>query len=38
MVRGDANQRSAIPAFSDLHEAYSRHRLPVGPTLKFKAP
>ena len=36
MVRGDVNQRSAIPAFSDLHETYSRHRLPVGPTLKFK--
>ena len=36
MVRGDVNQRDAIPAFSDLSEEYSQFRLPVGPTLKFK--
>ena len=37
MVRGDVNQRDAIPAFSDLSDEYSQFRLPVGPTLKFKA-
>ena len=36
MVRGDVNQRDAIPAFSDLSDEYSQFRLPVGPTLKFK--
>lgn len=24
-----------IPAFADMHEDYSAHRLPVGPTLRF---
>lgn len=38
LVHGDVNQRSAIPAFSDLHQSYSLHRLPVGPTLKLRAP
>ncbi len=28
-------QSAAIPAFSDMDEAYSQYRLPVGPTLKF---
>jgi arylsulfatase A-like enzyme len=37
LLRGDApNASEAIPAFSDLSEAYSKHRLPVGPTLKFQ--
>lgn len=26
----------AIPAFADMHEDFSAHRLPVGPTLKFE--
>ena len=30
------NQIFPIPAFSDLHSDFSLHRLPVGPTLKFK--
>jgi hypothetical protein len=37
MVRDEVNQRDAIPAFSDLSDEYSQFRLPVGPTLKFKA-
>ena len=37
LLRGnDPNALEAIPAFADLAEAYSRHRLPVGPTLKFE--
>ena len=35
---GDLAQCHSIPAFSDLTPDYSRYRLPVGPTLKFKAP
>ena len=30
------NQSLQIPSFADLHPNYSAHRLPVGPTLKFK--
>ena len=37
LLRGDSpNAPESIPAFSDLDAAYSRHRLPVGPTLKFQ--
>ena len=37
LLRGDGpNAPEAIPAFADLAEAHSRHRLPVGPTLKFE--
>ena len=37
LLRGDdPNALEAIPAFSDLKEDHSRHRLPVGPTLKFQ--
>ena len=37
LLRGDdPNAPEAIPAFSDLKEDHSRHRLPVGPTLKFQ--
>jgi hypothetical protein len=35
---GESGRPAAIPAFSDMSEAYSRHRLPVGPTLKFETP
>ncbi len=30
------HQPFQIPSFADLHPDYSTHRLPVGPTLKFK--
>ena len=30
------NQIFPIDSFADLHSGYSLHRLPVGPTLKFK--
>ena len=30
------DQRSSLPTFSDLDERHSSHRLPVGPTLKFR--
>ena len=33
LVRED--RATAIPAFADMDEAYSAHRLPVGPTLRF---
>ena len=36
MVRDDVSARDAIPAFSDMDDAYHAHRLPVGPTLKFQ--
>ena len=37
LVRNDdLKGRGAIPAFSDMSEDYSRFRLPVGPTLKFR--
>ena len=32
----DLSRSSPIPAFADLSESYSRHRLPVGPTLRFQ--
>ena len=35
---GNLAQPQPIPAFSDLSPDYSRYRLPVGPTLKFKQP
>ena len=36
-LRGEDPKRAiAIPAFEDLHPDYSAHRLPVGPTLRFK--
>jgi hypothetical protein len=28
----------ALPAFGDMSDSYSAHRLPVGPTLKFATP
>ena len=37
LLRGDdPNASEPIPAFSDLKEDHSKHRLPVGPTLKFE--
>ena len=37
LLRGDdPNAPEPIPAFGDLAAAHSRHRLPVGPTLKFQ--
>ena len=37
LLRGnDPNAPEPIPAFADLAEDYSKHRLPVGPTLKFE--
>lgn len=37
LVRDNAvDKRGAIPGFSDMAEEYSKYRLPVGPTLKFK--
>ena len=39
MIKNGALTRTQpIPAFSDLSPDYSRHRLPVGPTFKFKQP
>ena len=35
---GNLAHPQSIPAFSDLSPHYSRHRLPVGPTLKFHTP
>ena len=35
---GHLAQPQPIPAFSDLSPDHSRHRLPVGPTLKFAQP
>jgi len=36
-VRPQTNaRRLSIPAFEDLNESYSRHRAPVGPTLRFE--
>ncbi len=29
-------RRFSIPAFEDLNDSYSRHRVPVGPTLRFE--
>ena len=34
LIRDD--QPAAIPAFADMNEAYSAHRVPVGPTFKFE--
>ncbi len=31
----DIGRRNPIPAFEDLSDSHSRHRAPVGPTLKF---
>jgi hypothetical protein len=31
-----SGRRAALPAFEDLSESYSRHRLPVGPTVRFR--
>ena len=37
LLRSDEqNTPLPIPAFADLKEDYSKHRLPVGPTLKFQ--
>ena len=30
------NQIFPIPSFADLHSDYSKFRIPVGPTLRFK--
>ncbi|MEK6233439.1 MAG: sulfatase-like hydrolase/transferase, partial [Planctomycetales bacterium] len=30
-----AKHRTSIPAFEDLSDSFSRHRAPVGPTLRF---
>ena len=35
---GHLSQPQPIPSFSDLSPDHSRHRLPVGPTLKFAQP
>ena len=35
---GQLTQSQPIPTFSDLSTDHSRHRLPVGPTLKFAQP
>lgn len=32
----DTDHVTAIPAFADMNEAYSAHRIPVGPTLKME--
>ena len=32
----DLSHPSPIPAFADLNESYSQHRLPVGPNLRFR--
>lgn len=34
---GDLKKARLIPAFADLHEAFSQFRLPVGPSLKVKS-
>ncbi len=35
---GNLAQAQSIPAFSDLSSDHSRHRVPVGPTLRFSQP
>jgi arylsulfatase A-like enzyme len=32
----DVTSAAGLPAYEDLHHSYSRHRLPVGPTLLFQ--
>jgi len=34
--KGDVASRGVIPGFSDMADEYAKHRLPIGPTLKFK--
>ncbi|MEO1991586.1 MAG: arylsulfatase [Pirellulales bacterium] len=33
---GNPSHAGAIPGFEDLHDSYSRHRAPMGPTLLFQ--
>jgi len=34
-LRSQSTYTTGIPAFEDLHESFSKHRAPVGPTLRF---